>query len=104
MSEQQHWGDAEVLAHLTKELPLTRYCVIFGEAYVWGRLKLETGELWLPMGLLIDDNALAQAAPGALCRAGVRTFRSTKEAVAWGRLHSDILADARHRAASDSDR
>ena len=92
MSERRQWGDAEVLAHFTMEKPLTRYCVICGEAYVWGRLKLDTGEFWLPLWLMIDDNELALAAPGALCRAGARTFRSAEEAVAWGRENGDILA------------
>lgn len=88
MAERAEWTDAEALADLTRELPLSRYCLIGGRIYTWCRLRQPGGDVWLPLGMIIEDNTLAEAAPGVLCRAGVRAFRSAEEAVAWGRAHA----------------
>jgi hypothetical protein len=94
VGKRAEWTDAAVVADLTRELPLARYCLIGGRLYTWGRLRQPGGDAWVPLWLLIKDNALAAAAPGAMCRAGARAFRSAEEAVAWGRAHPAALADA----------
>jgi hypothetical protein len=79
--------DEEAVARLTRELPLSRYCVIGGEVRIWVKLDREEGEQWqwLPYAFLIRDNLLHRVAAGALLRAGVQSFRSVEEAAAWGR-------------------
>lgn len=85
MSVLKAWTDVEVVAELTREVPLARYCLIGGRIYTWSRLKYADSVVWLPLYLLVEDDSLSQAAPGAMCRAGVKSFRSAEEAVAWGR-------------------
>ena len=79
--------DEEAVARLTRELPLSRYCVIGGQVRIWVKLDREEGEPWewLPYPFLIRDNLLLRVAAGALLRAGVRSFQSVEEAAAWGR-------------------
>lgn len=95
-------ADAEVVADLTREVPLARYCLIGGRIYTWGLLRQPGGGgVWVPLGMLIEDNVLARVAPGALCRAGVRAFRSAEEAAAWGREHAATTFQSAPAAASD---
>lgn len=80
--------DAEVVAELTTERPLSRYCVVAGSLRTWARLQQPSGDIWLPLTLLIDDNRLALAAPDAMLRAGVQSFHSDSEAAEWARTHN----------------
>ena len=67
----------------TYELPLSLYCFIGGCIYTWGRPKQPGGDMWFPLGMIIEDNALAQAMLDVLGRSRARAFKSVEEAMAW---------------------
>jgi hypothetical protein len=95
MAPHKEPTDAEVIAELTSDMPLSRYCVIAGSVRSWVRLKQSKGgAVWLPLTTLIEDNLLARVAVDALLRAGVRSFDSVEEAVAWSRTQSWSVAES----------
>ena len=88
VGERAEPTDAEAIAELTRELPLSRYCVIGGRVRSWVKFRELRGGTWMPLALIIEDNLLARVAVGALLRAGVRFFRSVEEAATWARTQS----------------
>lgn len=75
--------DAEAIADLTREVPLSSYCVIGGQVFGWCKLQGPQGGRWFLRPLLMEDNLLARVAAGALLRAGAQSFESIQEATAW---------------------
>jgi hypothetical protein len=90
MTESDGLTDSEVVAELTDECPLWRYCVVAGTLRTWVKLRRpdSTDGDWLPLSLIVEDNRLARVAVDAMLRAGVPSFRSSQEAVVWVRTQS----------------
>jgi len=85
MSESARPTDADVVAQITAERHLSRFCLVAGRLRGWLKFKMPSGEMWLPLPLTMEDNRLAAVVPGAMLRAGVRSFQSHDEAIAWAR-------------------
>ena len=75
--------DAEAVADLTREMPLSRYCVVGDRVLTWFKVTNVQGDRWILRPLLMEDNLLARVAADALLRAGAQSFESVQEATAW---------------------